>query len=105
MYKQGQHYFICDACGMRFHSEKKRRRWDGLMVCPDDNEADHPQKYIRVEPDGQPVNDPRPEPEDTFIYICYMYASHPYADMAEADCAVTGRFLFTYTQSLEQKGS
>lgn len=104
MYKQGQHYFICDSCGMRFHSEKKRRRWDGLMVCPDDYEVDHPQKYIRVEPDGQAVPDPRPE-TDEYIYICYMYASHPYADMAEADCVVVGRSIFTYAQSLEQKGS
>ena len=105
MYKQGQHKFTCDVCGFEYYSEDKKKRWDGLIVCPEDYEVDHPQKYIRVSPDGQPVSDPRPEPEDEFTYVCYMYASHPYADMAEADCAVVGRSIFTYAQTVELKGS
>lgn len=104
-YKAGLHLFVCDVCGFELTSDKKRKRWDNLIVCPDDWEPDHPQKYIRVQPDGQPVSDPRPEPEDDFTVMCYMYASHPYADMAEADCAVVGRSIFSYAQTVELKGS
>lgn len=104
-YKAGQHWFICDVCGFKIRSEDKRKRWDGLIVCHSDWEPDHPQKYIRVEPDGQPVADPRPRPEDAFEYVCYMYASHPYADIAEADCAVVERSIFTYQQTVQLKGS
>ena len=86
----GSHNFICDVCGFKFKSTEKKRRWDGLVVCPDDYEVDHPQKYIRVQPDGQPVQDPRPEPEDTFIYVCDLWSSSPMADFGEANCATVG---------------
>ena len=90
MYKKGQHYFICDVCGFKHHSEKKKKRWDGLIVCPEDYEVDHPQKYIRVEPDGLPVADPRPRPEDSFIFSCDLWSSSSMADFGEADCASVG---------------
>ena len=104
MYKAHQHKFICDVCGFELYSEKKRKRWDGLIVCPDDFESDHPQKYIRVEPDGQPVDDPRPEAEDVFEYVCYIYASMAYADIAEADCAKADNVGLSYAVARELKG-
>lgn len=104
MYKAGQHYFICDVCGFKHHSEKKKKRWDGLIVCPEDFEADHPQKYLRVEPDGLPVSDPRPRPEDVFDYVCYIYASMAYADLAEADCAKADNVGLSYPVALALKG-
>ena len=105
MYKKGQHLFICDVCGFEYYSEDKRKRWDGLIVCPEDYEADHPQKYIRVQPDGLPVADPRPEPEDEFTYVCYAYANQAYADMAEADCVQADKVALSYAYCVEIKGS
>lgn len=87
-YIVGSHWFICDVCGQKYRSTEKRKRWDGLIVCPADNEADHPQKYIRVESDGQAVPDPRPRPEDVFalpIY-CTPVTRTAAADDGTADC-------------------
>ena len=82
-FKAGLHNFICDVCGMEYKGDVKRRMWNGLIVCPEDYEVDHPQKYIRVEPDGQAVPDPRPEPTDTFVLV-------PYYDCAIAGVGVAG---------------
>lgn len=90
MYKAGQHWFICDVCGYKTRSTDKRRRWDGLIVCSNDYETDHPQKYIRVEPDGLPVSDPRPRPVDEFVVACDLWTSSPMADYGTADCATVG---------------
>jgi hypothetical protein len=103
-YLVGTHWFICDVCGQKYRSTEKKKRWDGLIVCPDDFEQDHPQKFIRVQADGQAVPNPRPRPEDTFSYTCYIYASQAYADLAEADCMRADNTLFTYQQSLSLKG-
>ena len=89
-YKPGLHLFVCDVCGFELTSDKKRKRWDNLIVCPEDWEPDHPQKYIRVQPDGLPVSDPRPEPEDEFVFVCDLWSSSPMADFGEADCASVG---------------
>lgn len=88
---------------MRFKSNLKKRRWDGLIVCPDDYEVDHPQKYIRVRPDGQPVPDPRPWNEE-FMNVCYIWSTTAYADLATADCARADNNSPTYAQALAYKG-
>lgn len=104
MYKPGQHKFVCDVCGFEFFSSEKRKRWDGLIVCPTDYETDHPQKYIKVQSDGQAVPDARPSPDDVFVdHICYIYASQSYADISEADCmrADTTDISYVYAQQLK----
>ena len=65
-----------------------RKRWDGLLVCPEDFEPRHPQLSLRVRGDKQSVPMPRPDPEqDTFISVCYVWQSSGYADLASAECA------------------
>jgi hypothetical protein len=79
---------ICDSCGFEKKNFQLRKRWDGLMVCADTCwETDHPQKYLRVREDNITPPWVRPEPEDTFTHVCYLYARTAYADLAEADCA------------------
>jgi hypothetical protein len=87
MFKAGRYLQICDVCGFKFHSDETRKRWDGLIVCFDDYEVDHPQKYLRVSPDGGPVPDPRPEPEDIFRLVCTIWTRTPAAEIGAADCA------------------
>jgi hypothetical protein len=86
----GQYHQICDVCGFKFLSNETKIRWDGLLVCPADYEIDHPQKFIRVQPDGQSVPNVRPEPEDRFLFVCTPFTRAPVADLGTADCATVG---------------
>lgn len=104
-YKPGKWKAICDVCGFEFYNDEMRKRWDGLMVCAEDFEHDHPQKFLRVREDHSSVPWIRSEPEDTFIQVCYLYAQSAYADMATADCAKADNTVFTYARLLELKGS
>ncbi|MGE5500691.1 MAG: hypothetical protein ACM3W4_02060 [Ignavibacteriales bacterium] len=65
-YISGSSYFICDRCG--FKRRDKRKEWTGLVVCepcldPRPPELDPPNVY----PEGLPLPDARPEPEDTDV--------------------------------------
>jgi len=105
MYSPGKWNIICDVCGWEFKSTEVRKRWDGLIVCHKDWEPDHPQKFLRVRSDPRPVPFIRDEPEDTFTYVCYMYANQAYADIAEADCAQADLASISYARAVELKGS
>lgn len=95
-FKSGEWNIICDVCGFKFKASEIKKRWDGLLVCTSDYELDHPQKYIRVREDGQSVPYIRDEPEDTFLYVCYIWGASAFADLAEADCARADNELFSY---------
>lgn len=103
MYFPGKWRAICDVCGFEFYNDELRKRWDGFMVCDADFEHDHPQKHLRVYGDKISVDWVRSEPEDTFTYICYIYASQSYADIAEADCARADIQNITYAQAVALK--
>lgn len=104
-YKPGSWNVICDECGFEFKSHQLHKRWDGLMVCREDWEPDHPQKYLRVTEDNQTVPFVKPEPEDTFVDVCYIYAISAYAGLAEAGCAQAGVQTLPYATLLALKGS
>lgn len=104
-YKSGSWNVHCDVCGFKFKATDIKKRWDGLMVCKDDWEPDHPQKYIRVTEDIQVVPFVRHQADNTFTYVCYIYASMAYADLAEADCARADNTTISYDYALELKGT
>lgn len=65
-YIPGDSYFICDRCG--FKRRDKHKEWTGLVVCgpcldPRPPELDPPNVY----PEGLPLPDSRPEPEDADV--------------------------------------
>lgn len=66
-FRPGLHLFVCDICGRVFHSDRKRKTWDGLVVCDEDWDPRHPQEAVRGRKDKQSVSDPRPEPADVFL--------------------------------------
>lgn len=103
-YVAGEWNLICDVCGFRFKSGKIKKRWDGLLVCEDDWETDHPQKYIRVREDGQSVPYIRDEPIDQFEYVCYIWGASAYADLAQADCARADNTTFPYNFLILEAG-
>lgn len=105
MYKKGQWNVICDSCGFEFKSSELQKRWDGLMVCADDFEHDHPQKHLRVHETSSSAAWVRSEPPDTFVSVCYIYGRSAYADLAEADCARADFTPLSYAQLVEIKGT
>lgn len=87
----GQWNCICDVCGKRYKIGQMRKRWDGLLVCDQDYELDHPQKYLRVYETGQAVPIIRNEPEDQFVNVCDIVSTQPRADYGTAGCATVGQ--------------
>lgn len=66
-YVKGEFNAICDVCAQKYKSSQMRKRWDGLMVCPNDWEPRHPQDFLRSVPDRQDVPWSRPETPDVFV--------------------------------------
>lgn len=56
------------------------------MVCEQDYELRHPQDLLRVRGDKPAVPWSRPEGDDQFVPVCYIWGQSAYADLAEADC-------------------
>ena len=77
---------ICDRCGFEFPSDELIKDWQGLMVCHKDYETRHPQDFVRGVPDNPSTPWSRPEPPDTFVFVCDAWSSSPLADFGEADC-------------------
>jgi hypothetical protein len=59
------------------------------MVCGNDWEHDHPQKFLRVREDKQSVPFVREQNDDVFLQTCSVWTCSPMADYATADCALT----------------
>jgi len=50
-YKPGDNWVECDVCGMDIYASDSKKRWDGLVVCPEDWEVRHPQDFVRARKD------------------------------------------------------
>ena len=67
-YISGDHWKICDQCGMKKRKSKTRKMWNGLIVCSDTCwEGRHPQDSVKSVKDNQSVKDARPRQENVFI--------------------------------------
>lgn len=95
-YKPGSWNAICDVCGQQYKSDGLRERWDGLMVCASDWEPRHPQDFLRVPEEHTEAPWVRPEPENVFELVCYLWSLSNYADLGEADCAKADNNLLPY---------
>lgn len=104
-FKHGSYNVICDICGVKYKADEVRKRWDGLIVCKEDWEPDHPQKYLRVQSDPKQVPFIRSEPEDEFVDVCWAYEICAYADLATADCARADDIRLTYAVALATKNA
>ena len=69
-YIPGRFFRICDICGLKRYNTEMKKTWDNLWVCSDTcfDGPRNPQDYL-VKPfaDRITVNDPRPEPTETYI--------------------------------------
>lgn len=96
-YKPGEWWAHCDVCGFKHHASDIKKRWDGLMVCPDDFESDHPQKFLRVQNETMNVPWVREETTDLTSGVCYLPGLSGYAGLSTAGCAKAGNTAFAYS--------
>lgn len=68
MYKPGEHYVICDRCGLKKRRSECKKTWDNLIVCAlTCFEERHPQDVITSRKESAGVKDTRPEATDVFL--------------------------------------
>ena len=69
MYIVGDNFLVCDECGFKRRASKMRKNWKNQMVCADTcYEPRHPQSMVRNRPERIVVPNPRPMPEDEYLY-------------------------------------
>lgn len=73
-FKKGQWLVICDVCGMKYHSDDLKKRWDGLMCCRQDWNIRQPQDFVRGIPDPQAVPWSRPDTAPQFVFNPVTFA-------------------------------
>jgi hypothetical protein len=101
--KWGDWNAICDVCGFKFKASELKKDWQGLMVCPTDYELRHPQDFLRVRPDNPSVPWSRPEGEDVFINVCWLWDRSAYANLGTADCMQANFTPMTFSSLWELK--
>lgn len=68
MYRPGDHYVICDRCGLKKRRSDCKKTWDKLIVCAATCfEERHPQDTVRAVKEHPGVKDARPESADVFL--------------------------------------
>lgn len=72
-WKSGDHWVVCDVCSKQTRASSIRKRWDGLLVCPEDFEHRHPQDLIKVRKEDTSVPFSRVEPADQFVVMNYRF--------------------------------
>ena len=71
-YIPGDHWMICDECGLQYRRSQMLERWDGFLVCKKDWEPRHPQEFVRGRVDKIAVKNPRPEQVDMSVTCLEM---------------------------------
>jgi hypothetical protein len=66
-YIPGDHWLVCDSCGLDYRRSVMRLRWDNMMVCPKDFEPRHPQEFVRGIKEKIAVDIARPDSPPVFI--------------------------------------
>jgi hypothetical protein len=61
----GQFNLYCDSCGKKIKAGEAKKRWDGLIVCPDDYEERQPQDFVKAKTDK--ISVPFARPSDPWV--------------------------------------
>lgn len=72
--KLGDFNALCEVCGFKYKGSELKRRWDGVMVCPEDFEVRHPQDFIKGRKEDQSIPFSSPDTE-AFITVDYISTS------------------------------
>lgn len=102
-YKPGDWNAICDMCGFRFKASELMKNWKNEYVCKADWEPRHPQTYLRVPHEDVSVPWARPEGEDVYLEICWLWERSAYAGLGSAGCMQAGNTPAPYSYLLNLK--
>jgi len=88
-YKSGDNWVECDVCGIDIYASDSKKRWDGLIVCPDDWEIRHPQDFVRARKDKIAASIVNSESEIIYAEgVCITRTA--IAGVAVAGCMIAG---------------
>jgi len=89
--KLGSWNVSCDVCGFKFKAHQLRKRWDGLMTCPEDFELRNMQDFIQTPEEviAPPWTRPDPYPE-IMAPSCSPNGQSSIAGQMEPGCIVPG---------------
>lgn len=79
-FKSGEWNVICMVCNRKIKSGEALKRWDGLIVCPDDYENRHPMDFLRSRQERISVPFTSDTNYDTFVgpdYPQYPFCTAP----------------------------
>lgn len=94
-YIPGEHWVLCDICNFAIRESQSLKTWNGLVVCPEDFEARHPQDLVRaIKDDTSPKGNIRSDENVSMSVACTTTAA--VAGIAIAGCAITGLGLDYY---------
>jgi hypothetical protein len=82
----------CHVCGIWYTSSEIRKRWDGVLVCPQDYEERHPQTLIRINSRSSVPEFISKDPDPTYVSAgqCSVSGNSGFAGFAVAGCAKSG---------------
>ena len=104
-YKKGSWNCLCDICGVQYKADQLRKNWKGLYVCPSDYETRQPLEFIRARSEDTSVPFSRPESEDEYIGVCYLWGTHAYAGLGVAGCMIAGKNTYPALFLQQQRDS
>jgi len=88
-FKSGDNWISCDVCGLNILASDSKKRWDGVIVCPEDWEVRHPQDFVRSRKDRQRPRIARSEPTEVHVpRVCSSRTAK--TGVAVASCAICG---------------
>jgi hypothetical protein len=97
---------ICQVCGRELLNTHAKKRWDNLIVCPNDWEPKHPSLVTGLHrkryAGGEGTTASRSggltsEPTDQFVLVCDVYTSMGVAGYGTAGCARAGTYNLTFS--------
>lgn len=104
----GNYNVICDVCGFKKKASEVRRRWDGLMVCPEDWEMRHPMDFFRTKNDTVLLPFTRPDNNGLDVSATNSNATRSTSDPGAGDPAsnyANGYLWFNTTTGRIFKGN
>jgi len=90
-FKSGDNWVVCDVCGMDIYASDSKKRWDGLLVCPEDFEIRHSQDFVRARKDKIRASIVTGQTVDIFVDVPIP--------SAVAGIAIAGRAIAGYRTS------
>jgi len=75
-YQAGEWNIRCMICDRKIKSGSIMKRWDGLLVCPDDYENRHPMDFLRARQER--INVPFAYPSSFDTFDVPNYPPYPY---------------------------